>query len=74
VIEVSSPATISAVAAAARRALVPPWPAHVLRVTSAVDTGEFLLLGPNVPDWVQRHTWAADVHATLRLAAASEER
>jgi hypothetical protein len=74
VIETSSPETISAVVAAARRALVPPWPAHVLRVTSAADTGEFLLLGPKVPDWVQRHAWAADVDATLRPVTAPEER
>ncbi len=74
VIETSSPETISVVAAAARRTFVPPWPAHVLRVTSAADAGEFLLLGPSVPDWVRRHTWAADVHATLRPVTAPEER
>jgi hypothetical protein len=74
VIETSGPETMSGVVAAARRAFVPPWPAHVLRVTSAADAGEFLLLGPNVPDWVRRHAWAADVHATLRPATASEER
>ena len=42
------------------------WQAYLLRVSSASDAHAVLLVGPNIPAWVDQHPWPDDIEVVLQ--------
>ena len=64
---------LAAVDCVERRNSTAAWQAYLLRVSSASYAHTVLLLGPDIPAWVDQHPWLDDVEVVLHKVESRRE-